>query len=109
MFHDKKVKIKNMISNIKDKVILKEIFLLIQHELKSNGCCKYTHNSNGIFFDLNHLSCEKILQIEEIITNANNTETESIKLSLYSNDSNEYVNISNKDKFIINNIQKDKQ
>ena len=88
MIYEKKIKLNNMISNIKDKEILKEIFLVVRDELTSTGICRYTYNNNGIFFDLNILSDETLEKIETIINNSllNETESESIKYSIYSVD-----------------------
>ena len=76
MIYEKKLKINNMISKLKDKNILKEIFTLVQSELNINGECRYTCNNNGIFFDLNLLSDKVLLNIENILL-SNIIETES--------------------------------
>ncbi len=62
-------KINDLIKKIKDKDILKEIFFTVQSELQSSGECKYSHNNNGIFFDLTILSHNTLEKIEEIIKN----------------------------------------
>ncbi len=80
MNRDKIVKINEMINKVKDKNILKEIFYLAQAELQSSGECKYSHNNNGIFFDLLNLSETTLLKIEELIKNSFSTsDSESIK------------------------------
>jgi hypothetical protein len=58
-------KINDMIKKIKDKDILKEIFFIVQADLQSN----YSHNNNGIFFDLTILSLTTLEKIEEIVRN----------------------------------------
>jgi uncharacterized membrane protein len=80
MNRDKIVKINEMISKVKDKNILKEIFYLAQAELQSSGECKYSYNNNGIFFDLLNLSETTLLKIEEVIkSNQVTTDSENIK------------------------------
>jgi len=116
MQYEKKIKINNMINKVKDKEIFKKIFFLVHNELYTENDCKYTHNNNGIFFDLNLLSDETLLKIEETILDSNtldnNTDSESIKLSIYSNEETDYMKISdgfklsNKEKTLINCIQK---
>ena len=115
MQYEKKIKINNMINKVKDKEIFKKIFVLVHNELYTENDCKYTHNNNGIFFDLNLLSDETLLKIEDIILDSNtldNTDSESIKLSIYSNEETDYMKISdgfklsNKEKTLINCIQK---
>ena len=121
MIYEHKIKINNLISKVKDKNMLKKIFLLVHAELSDTdtGECKYTHNNNGIFFDLNLLSDKTLLDIEATIqsinTSNNNSDSESLKYTLYSNDDNvDYLKISNgsklsnKEKNLINNFQKDK-
>ena len=107
------MKINNMINKVKDKNIFKTIFILVHNELYTENDCKYTHNNNGIFFDLNLLSDETLIKIEQTILESNiNTDSESIKLSLYSNEETDYMKISdgfklsNKEKLLINCIQK---
>ena len=79
-----------MISKIKDKNILKEIFTLVQSELNINGECRYTCNNNGIFFDLNLLSDEILLKIECIAMSCNiETESDTIKITPYSYEEND--------------------
>lgn len=80
MNRDKIIKINDMISKVKDKATLKDIFYLAQTELQSSGECKYSYNNNGIFFDLLNLSEKTLLKIEELIkNNISTTESESIK------------------------------
>ena len=119
MIYERKVKINNMINNIKDKSILKEIFQLVHVELNSTGECRYTYNNNGIFFDLNILSDNTLIKIEEILNNSihDTEESESIKYSMYSaedmitqtteslKNTNDYK-LSNKEKNLMNNIKK---
>jgi len=91
MDRDRIIKIKDMMSKIKDKEIFKEIFYVAQHELASeDGNCKYSHNQNGIFFDLKLLSEPILLKIEDILKTAiNNTESDTVNYNLYFNsDSN---------------------
>ena len=92
MERDKIIKIKDMIGKIKDKQILKEVFFLAQTELQSiDGNCKYSHNDNGIFFDLKVLSEPVLLKIEELLKNtlaSTNTESETISYNIYYNDEN---------------------
>ena len=116
MIYEKKVKINNMINNVKDKNVLKEIFFAVESELTSNGECKYTFNNNGIFFDLNILSDETLLRIEKILNcNINESDTETMKYNMYSTEDNivdsksvpEYK-LSNKEKNVMNIIQKQK-
>jgi hypothetical protein len=118
MNYEKKVKINNMISRIKNKQLLKDLFMLVHVELNSTGECKYTHNNNGIFFDLNILSDETIYQIEKLILDANcldtPTDSDTIKLNIYSmDDTSELIKLgngfklSNKEKNLIANFQKE--
>ena len=96
MIYEKKIKINNMITKVKDKDILKNIFLLVHEELKNTGDNKYTHNNNGIYFDLNNLKDETLLKIEAILLEANdNTDSETLKLNIYSTEENDYLKISN--------------
>jgi hypothetical protein len=78
MERDRIIKIKDMITKIKDKQLFKEIFYIAQSELQSTGDCKYSHNHNGIFFDLKVLSTDTLIKIEDLLkTHNNNTNTES--------------------------------
>lgn len=91
MDRDRIIKIKDMMCKIKDKQIFKEIFYIAQNDLASeDGNCKYSHNQNGIFFDLKLLSEQTLLKIEEILKNAiHNTESDTINCNIYFNsDSN---------------------
>ena len=84
MDRDRIIKIKDMIGKIKDKQVFKEIFYVAQTELQSEGDCKYSHNNNGIFFDLKLLSEHTLLKIEEILkTNIINTESDTISFNIY--------------------------
>jgi hypothetical protein len=87
MDRDKIIKIKDMISKIKDKQLFKEIFYIAQPELQSTGDCKYSHNHNGIFFDLKVLSNETLIKIEDLLKthNNSNTNTESDNNINYNN------------------------
>ena len=92
MDRDRMIKIKDMIGKIKDKEILKEVFYIAQTELQSiDGNCKYSHNDNGIFFDLKVLSEPTLLKIEELLKttlSATNTESDTISYNIYYNDEN---------------------
>ena len=92
-----------MISKIKDKQILKEIFYIVQPELESSGECKYSHNDNGIFFDLKLLSDNTLEKIEEIAKQnlTINTDTDSINYSAYCN---EELSLNNGPK--LNNVER---
>jgi len=86
MDRDRIIKIKDMIGKIKDKQLFKEIFFLAQNDLSSvDGNCKYSHNDNGIFFDLKLLSDATLLKIEELLKNnisSNNTESDTISYNI---------------------------
>ncbi len=90
MDRDRIIKIKDNIGKLKDKQIFKEIFYLAQQDLSSeDGNCKYSHNHNGIFFDLKLLSEQTLIKIEELLKqniSSNNTESETINYNLYYND-----------------------
>jgi hypothetical protein len=58
-------KINDLIKKIKDKDILKEIFYIVQSDSNSN----YSHNNNGIFFDLTILMPITLEKIEELVRN----------------------------------------
>jgi hypothetical protein len=91
MDRERIIKIKDMIVKIKDKQIFKEIFYFAQQDLSSDdGNCKYSHNHNGIFFDLKLLSESTLLKIEELLKNniSSNTESETINYNIYFNDTN---------------------
>ena len=78
MDRDRIIKIKDLMAKIKDKQIFKEIFYIAQPELQSTGDCKYSHNHNGIFFDLKVLSDETLIKIETILKKQiNNTESDN--------------------------------
>ena len=93
MDRDRIIKIKDMIGKMKDKQIFKEVFYIAQQDLSSeDGNCKYSHNHNGIFFDLKLLSESTLIKIEELLKqsiSANNTESETINYNIYYNDENE--------------------
>lgn len=84
MDRERIIKIKDMITRIKDKQIFKEIFYIAQNDLQSSdGESKYSHNDNGIFFDLKLLSEETLLKIEELLkTNISSTNSESEPISI---------------------------
>lgn len=58
-------KINDLIKKIKDKDILKEIFFIVQSDSNSN----YSHNNNGIFFDLTILMPATLEKIEDLVRN----------------------------------------
>jgi hypothetical protein len=102
MHRDRIIKINEMIGKIKNKDILKEIFYLAQPELQeSSEYCNYTHNINGIFFDLRLLSDSTLEKIEEIVKNniTTTTDTETLNYSVYCSDDD--INVSK-----LNNIEK---
>ncbi len=66
-------KINELIKKVKDKDVLKEVFFIVESDPKSN----YSHNNNGIFFDLTILSKETLEKIEEIIKSNITTQTDS--------------------------------
>ncbi len=90
MNRDRIIKIKDMMCKIKDKEIFKEIFYIAQPELQSSddGNCKYSHNQNGIFFDLKLLSEQTLLKIEELLKSniSSHTESETINYNIYFNE-----------------------
>ena len=90
MDRERIIKIKDMISKIKDKQILKEVFYIAQQDLQSlDGECKYSHNHNGIFFDLKLLTETTLLKIEELLKtsiSSNNTESDTINYNIYYNE-----------------------
>jgi hypothetical protein len=91
MDRERIIKIKDMITKIKDKQIFKDIFYIAQNDLSSDdGNCKYSHNHNGIFFDLKLLSEQTLIKIEELLklTISSNTESETINYNIYFNESN---------------------
>jgi|SaaInlV_100m_DNA_2_1039680.scaffolds.fasta_scaffold150777_1 hypothetical protein len=119
MDYNCKKKMNDKINKVKDKEIFKEIFELAQAELYTeNGEKNFSHNNNGIFFDLNKLSDKILYQIEDLLNENLIVTTESetgsnIKYSPYSTDEiGNYKNmgprLSNQEKNIITNIQKDK-
>jgi len=60
--HEDKKDILKRITNIKNKKCYIKIFKLIHNDKLS-----YTKNENGIFFNLNNLSNEKLHQINKIV------------------------------------------
>ncbi len=86
MDRERIIKIKDMMGKIKDKQVFKDIFYIAQPELQSTGDCKYSHNHNGIFFDLKLLSEQTLLKIEEILKNSissTNTESDTISYNVH--------------------------
>jgi len=122
MIYENKIKLRDTINKIKDKAILKEIFLLVHNELTSSGDNKYSYNNNGIFFDLNILSDQLLYKVEEIINVSKDTIMDSSEctdnkstFNVYSQDDNvEYMKItngfklSNKEKNLFNNYMVNK-
>lgn len=90
MSRDRIIKIKDMLEKIKDKAIFKEIFYIVQPELNSSGECKYSHNNNGIFFDLKLLSDNILLQIEKLLKKSIsiNTDSETFNYNIYYDEKN---------------------
>jgi hypothetical protein len=89
MDRDRIIKIKDMIAKIKDKQLFKDIFYISQNDLASeDGNCKYSHNHNGIFFDLKLLTEPTLLKIEELLKNniSSNTDSESVNYNIYYNE-----------------------
>uniref|UniRef100_A0A6C0HWQ7 NET domain-containing protein n=1 Tax=viral metagenome TaxID=1070528 RepID=A0A6C0HWQ7_9ZZZZ len=89
MERDRIIKIKDMIAKIKDKQLFKDIFYISQNDLASeDGNCKYSHNHNGIFFDLKLLTEPTLLKIEELLKNniSSNTDSESVNYNIYYNE-----------------------
>ena len=114
-----KKKINNRINKIKDKSIFQKIFDISKSELYTDtGKKKFSHNNNGIFFDLNLLSDDVLYKIENILNEnlINSTESDtisSIKYSTYSTDeTNNYQSMgprsTNQEKSIIKHTQNDK-
>ena len=114
-----KKKINSRISKIKDKDVFQKIFEVSKSELYTEtGKKKFSHNNNGIFFDLNILSDKVLYKIEDILNEniVNSTESEtptSIKFSTYSqDDTNNYKSLgprlTNQEKNIIKNTQNEK-
>ena len=122
MIYENKIKLRDTINKIKDKAILKEIFLLVHNELTSSGDNKYSYNNNGILFDLNILSDQLLYKVEEIINVSKDTIMDSSEctdnkptFNVYSQDDNvEYMKItngfklSNKEKNLFNNYMVNK-
>ena len=92
MERDRIIKIKDMITKIKDKQVFKEIFYIAQNDLQyTDGECKYSHNNNGIFFDLKLLSEITLLKIEELLKttlSSNNTESDTMSVNIIWNNYN---------------------
>ena len=65
MEYSHKKKINDKIEKIKDKDILFEIYNTVKNEISDTK--NITINNNGVYFDLNKLSNELILKIENIL------------------------------------------
>lgn len=63
--HRRKVKITEMIENLKDKKDYIQLFNIIKRD-SSN----YTHNNNGVFINLNCLSDTTLLRMETFLKNS---------------------------------------
>lgn len=119
MDYNRKKKINEKINKVKDKDIYYEIFNIAKKELiTESGEKKFSSNNNGIFFDLNNLSDNVLIKIEDLL-NENlilTTESETcgnLKYMPYSTDKIDTYReigprLSNQEKNIITNIQKDK-
>ena len=103
MNRDRILKINDMINKIKDKQVLKEIFFIAQNELQLSGECKYSHNDNGIFFDLKLLSINTLEKIEDLVKPNVNTQTdsESITYNVYCSDDVNTQKLNNVEKNIM--------
>lgn len=90
MDYNNKVKIYNKIKKITDGDIFQEIFEIVKDELIINDKKKYSHNSNGIYFDLLLLSDNTLNKIDDIVSSyITETETETFggfNLSEYSSE-----------------------
>jgi len=86
MDYDHKKKLNEKINSIKDKDLFYKIFEIVKEELYySNGNKKFTENYNGIFFDLNKISDENLIKIENLLNenliNITDSETNTVKIS----------------------------
>ena len=116
MDYNYKKKLNMKIKKVTDKDILNQIFSIASEDLYTDtGEKKFSHNNNGIFFDINNLSDEILKKIDEIVSDNCNTTVESdtgnLKYSNYSNEENsisisEGPKLSNKEKNLINNKDK---
>ena len=102
MHREKILKINDMISKIKDKNILKEIFLIVQPELQDAMECKYSHNDNGVFFDLRLLTDITLDKIDEVLRMNVSTDTETLNYSIYCSDDDSSSAVGPK----LNNVEK---
>lgn len=59
----KRKKIMNRLSKIKNKIILKDILKIVKKDIGNN----LSKNKNGIFFDMNKLKDNSVLEISNII------------------------------------------
>lgn len=68
MDYERKKKINEKICLIKDKELYHKIFEIAKSDLYlDDGKQKFTQNNNGIFFDLNNLSNETLIKIENLL------------------------------------------
>jgi hypothetical protein len=67
MDYDHKKKINEKICLVTDKQIFYDILNIIKDDLNDKNEKKYTKNNNGIFFDLNKISNENLLKIEQLL------------------------------------------
>ena len=65
MDYSHKKKMNDKIGKIKDKKILLEIYDNIKEEINRDK--NITINNNGVYFDLNKLSNESLLKIQDIL------------------------------------------
>ncbi len=93
MDYNSKKKLNDKISKITDKDILLKIFETVKPELyNKKGQEKFTQNNNGIFFDLNKISNETLIKLNELLdetTISSETENTSLKYTTYSSENNE--------------------
>lgn len=77
MDYNHKKKINDKIKKVTNQDILYEIFNIVKDELEKNKQ-NYTQNNNGIYFDLNKIPDNLILEIERVLNdNLINTDTET--------------------------------
>jgi hypothetical protein len=90
MDYNNKVKIYNKIKKINDNDIFQEIFDIAKDELFLKDKKKFSHNSNGIYFDLLLLSDSTLNKIDDVVsTYITETETDTFggfNLSEYSSE-----------------------
>jgi len=103
LIYEEKINLNNKIKNVKNKKKYKEIYFLLKDELDDI----MIHNNNGIFFNLNYLSQNKLIKLNNFLNNLDLTDSEciSIKYNTYSSESNNHdLKFSNKEKTIIKKI-----